>query len=65
MGLPDCTRKSMRLIRMSSQEPALKTRCCHGNQVVTGVRQEAALPKPCRRASFVERPQGLLHIEVV
>lgn len=50
---------------MSSQEPAPKTRCCHGNQVVTGGRQEAALPKPCRMASFAERPQGLLHIEGV
>lgn len=66
LGSTDCIRQSMRLIHMPSQEPALKTRrCCHGNQVVTGVKQEAALPEVCRRASNVESPQGLSHIEMI
>lgn len=47
LGSTDCTRQSMRLIHMSSQEPALKTRrCCHGNQVVTGVRTRQLCQNP-------------------
>lgn len=66
LGSTDCIGQGMRLIHMSSQEPALKTRrCCHGNQVVAGVRQEADLPEPCRRASCVASPQGLPHIEMI
>ena len=66
-GCTACIRQSRRrLMRMPSQEPALKTRgCCHGNQGATGVKQEAALPEPCSTTSNVESPQGLPHIEMI
>lgn len=44
LGSADCIRQSMRPIYMSSLEPALKTRrCCHGNQALTGGKQERQL----------------------